>query len=373
MHVAILCEFGSINGGENSLLAVLDHCPEDIRLTVLAPATGRLADALALRQLTHVPFSLHDDVGLRLPPMEAASLLAPVIDSVRPDLLHGNSLSTGRITGLLSQQTGLTCTAHLRDIIGLSKTAISHLNGNRKLIAVSKATRDFHVEQGLDPHRVEVLYNGVDCQRFQPRPRDGRLRRELRLPDDAMIAVTIGQIGLRKGLDVLVEAAALNAESMPHLHYVVIGERYSSKPESVAFEERLHIRVQETGLANRFHWLGYRDDVPELLNECDLLIHPARQEPLGRVLLEASASGIPVIATDVGGTREIVQHRFSGLRIPAGDPPQLATTIQELADDRAFRQQLGNFASVWMKKYFNSHRRSTELFHVWATANSQER
>ncbi len=370
MHVAILCEYGSINGGENSLLAVLDHCPDDVQITVLAPSTGRFADALATRRLTHVPFSLHDESGHRFPPIEAASLLAPVVESLRPDLLHGNSLSTGRITGLLSQQTGMTCTAHLRDIIGLSKTAIHHLNGNKKLIAVSMATRDFHVEQGLDPQRVEVLYNGVDCERFQPRPADGRLRRELHLPDNAFIALTIGQIGMRKGLDVLIEAVTLNKDHLPGIHYVIVGERYSSKPESIEFEQELHRQIEDYGFSDHFHWLGYRDDLPELLNECDLLIHPARQEPLGRVILEAAASGVSIIATTAGGTSEILASAFSGILVPPGHVGLLALSLKYLPDRAGSRSSFEIAARKIACERFDIRDRATDLVALWRAVAS---
>ncbi|MCA9074867.1 MAG: glycosyltransferase family 4 protein [Planctomycetaceae bacterium] len=370
MHVAILCEYGSINGGENSLLAVLDHCPDDVQITVLAPPEGRFAEALKTRRLTHIPFSLHDNDGRRFPPIEAATLLAPVVEFVQPDLLHGNSLSTGRITGLLSQQTGMTCTAHLRDIISLSKTAIRHLNGNCKLIAVSHATRDFHIEQGLDPDRVKVLYNGVDCERFQPRRGDGCLRRELELDDDVLIALTIGQISMRKGLDVLVEAAVLHASSLPQLHHVIVGVRHSSKPEAVAFEQGLHDRVEESGLTNRFHWLGYRDDIALLLNECDLLIHPARQEPFGRVLLEAAASGVPIIATNVGGTTEILAPAKSGILIAPDNTDAIIASITLLTIEEPLRTRLGNNARDTIYSHFKIQDKASEILMLWREAIS---
>lgn len=369
MHVAILCEYGSINGGENSLLAVLDHCPDDVQITVLAPPAGRFAEALKARRVTHVPFSLHDENGRRFPPIKAAAHLAPVIEFVQPDLLHGNSLSTGRITGLLSQQTGLTCTAHLRDIIGLSKTAIRHLNGNRQLIAVSHATRDFHIAQGLDPNCVQVLYNGVDCERFQPRPGDGRLRRELLLDQSAIIALTIGQIGMRKGLDVLVEVAASGVAGFSRLHHVVVGERYSSKTESVEYVSKLHSRVDACGLTERFHWLGYRDDVPDLLNECDLLIHPARQEPFGRVLLEAAASGVPIVATNVGGTSEMLDHKSTGILVEADGIDELAMAVWMVLFKPKLGQSLGMAAQRMALNNFKIQDRAMDLFNLWRSVS----
>ena len=86
--------------------------------------------------------------------------------------------------------------------------------------------------------------------------------------------------------------------------WLIIGQRFSEKEESRQFEAGLH-QAGAGPLAGRIHFLGVRDDIPEILNELTLLVHPARQEPLGRVLLEAAAAGVAVVATDVGGTREI--------------------------------------------------------------------
>ena len=177
------------------------------------------------------------------------------------------------------------------------------LNGHARLLAVSRAAREFHVAQGLAAERTHVLYNGVDTQRFCPRSATGWLHRQLGIPESSMLVGTIGQLGPRKGQDVLLPRQSL-IHCLPNVHYVLVGERHSSKGESRQYEMQLHA-VAKGALSGRVHFLGFRNDVPRLLNELDLLVHPARQEPLGRVLLEAAAAGVAVIATDVGGTREI--------------------------------------------------------------------
>ena len=176
-----------------------------------------------------------------------------------------------------------------------------------------------------------MLHNGVDLERFHPRPPTGCLHRQLGLPDNVPLIGTIGQISLRKGHDVL--AAALSrllhagppaagvlssadsrdGRTAPPFAWLIIGERFSTKEESRQFEDRLH-QAAGDALAGRVYFLGARDDVEHVLCELTLLVHPARQEPLGRVLLEAAAAGVAVVATDVGGTREIFP---SGARPPA--------------------------------------------------------
>jgi glycosyltransferase involved in cell wall biosynthesis len=142
---------------------------------------------------------------------------------------------------------------------------------------------------------------------------------------------------------VLAEAAWLARRRLPDVHYVLVGSRWSEKAESVRFEAELRQRVER--MPGRFHLVGYRDDVPLLLAELTLLVHPARQEPLGRVLLEAAASGVPIVATEVGGTPEIFPPEADAARlVPPDDPAALASGMAELLEDPAARTRLAHQA-----------------------------
>ncbi len=138
----------------------------------------------------------------------------------------------------------------------------------------------------------------------------------------------------------LLAAARAIAERRPDIRYVIVGRRHSEKDESRQFEDALH-DVARGPLARRVHFLGFRNDVATLLSELTLLVHPARQEPLGRVLLEAAAAGVPVVATDVGGTAEIFPPGEDAARlVPAGDAAALAAAMLELLDDAAMRRRM---------------------------------
>jgi glycosyltransferase involved in cell wall biosynthesis len=106
-------------------------------------------------------------------------------------------------------------------------------------------------------------------------------------------------------------------------------------------------------LAGRAHFLGYRADVPGILPELTMLAHPARQEPLGRVLLEAAATGVPIVATDVGGTAEILPPG-AALLVPADDPAALASAIRQLVEDPIQRQRLAAAALKHIRTTFDA-------------------
>lgn len=346
------------------LAAVAALQGREFEFVFLAPSRGRLAELLRANGYRHVPLDLASAAGERGSPDGARALVVEAVRECSPDLLHANSLSMGRLTGAISRDVGIPCVAHLRDIIGLNRTAANDLNGNRLLLAVSEATRACHVRQGLAADRVRVLYNGVDCRRFEPRPRTGDLKRELGLPESAFLIANIGQIGLRKGQNVLADAACL-LDRYSDIHYLLIGERNSQKPESVEFERAIVERFRAAGLSDRLHLLGYRDDVPRLLAEVDLLVHCPHQEPLGRVLLEAAASGTPIVATDVGGTREILTDGQSARLVPTGNVRLLSEAIVELHDDPNKRQSYAAAARQRVLADFNIELAARNLAAVW--------
>lgn len=368
-RIAVLFEYPTLNGGEYSMLQSLGLVDSrKFEVIALAPPAGRLADTLRSGSIRHVPFSMHDAQGFRVPRDVACQTLVESVRGLSPQLLHANSLSMGRLTGAAAPRLAIPCVAHLRDIIGLSRAAIDDLNQNRALIAVSRATRAFHVAQGLSAQRTQVVLNGVDPVRFRPRPKTGALCRELKIPVTSFIVLTVGQIGLRKGLEVLAGAAAAIAAQVPHVQFVIVGERHSAKDETIAYAANLTTEFARAGLDNRLHMLGYRNDVHRLMNEADLLAHPAKQEPLGRVILEAAASGLPIVATDVGGTTEIVSDGVSARLVAPRQHTALAGAVIELAGDKSLRDRLAAAARERVTNDFTPGAAADNLMKVWREA-----
>lgn len=313
------------------------------RLRAAAPGEGALADALLRQGVKVLPITLHDAAGTRLPLEHCRSELADLLRQSRPGLLHANSLSMARLSGPVAADLGLPSVGHIRDIVGLSRRAVEDVNRHAALLAVSHAARDFHIAQGVDAQRVSVLYNGVDLELFRPRAATGFLHRELNLPPETQLLATIGQIGPRKGLDLLLLAMQRVVGHWPEAHLLMIGERLSGKHEGREFESALHSMARETSLAGRIHFLGWRTDIPTVLPELELLVHPARQEPLGRVLLEAAACGCCVVATQVGGTVEIFAGTQRGVTLVASDNPQaMADAILGFRNLDRVKLQRGN-------------------------------
>jgi glycosyltransferase involved in cell wall biosynthesis len=352
-RVLILCEYPTLLGGERSLLATLPAVRAagfEVHVAApgigpLVPTVGPLASALVRVGVHHIPWQVHDLEGERLPLERLRADVTGFLHDVQPHLLHANSLSMSRIAGPVAATCGVPSIGHIRDIVTLSRQAVADVNANRRLVAVSHATREFHVTQGIAADKCIVVYNGVDLDEFQPRRPSGYWHKKLGLNHEAQLIATIGQLGPRKGMDVVLRAAFSIAPLLPGIHWLIVGERTSNKTESRFFEGNLKGTSHVPQLRDQVHFLGSRNDVPQLLNECSLLVHGARQEPLGRVLLEAAASGVAVVATDVGGTREIFRTELDGaILVPPDDERAMADVMLALLQNEARRQSLARAA-----------------------------
>ncbi len=346
-HVLVAFEFGSVNGGENSFLAVVDWLRErGWRFSAVAPIESPLEERLTQTGIPIVPLKRSDESGVRLTQSDRRDEFARCIARVRPDMVHCNSLSMSRLCGPVCRQLNIPSLGYLRDIIKISRKAMDDINQLDRIVAVSDATRAFHIEHGLSKERSVTIHNGIDREQFLSLSSSRRsIRKELSVADDSQLLLSCGQIGMRKGLDTLVEAfiklvsSETNDPSGSHL--LIVGQRHSKKREAIEYEQQLIKRVGAAQLNHRVHFLGQRTDIAAIMQQSTLLVHAARQEPLGRVLLEAAAVGLPIVATDAGGTAEVLSlPALKSCLVAVDAPAALATAAQMLLEDESLRERL---------------------------------
>ena len=360
-RVLIIGEYGICNGGENSLLSIiplLNTKGWEFEAAVPVPSPF----AMRLRNVcTNVhSFSTLSVDGSRLSQQEIRDALRELMESVRPDLVHCNSLSTSRLAGPVTKELGIASLGHIRDIVKLSKKAVADIGCLDRTIAVSHATRGWHIEQGFDAAQTHVVYNGVDIERFFPPDENGptnphdALALEQKLPAGTQVILYVGQIGMRKGIDVLISAFFKIANQNSNSHLLIVGERNSTKQEAIEYEKRLREEVLDSEFRNRIHWLGRRNDVPMLMKAASLLLHPARQEPLGRVLLESCAAGLVPVTTNVGGSSEILASQELGqLLVEKDDADEMARIALMLLRDREKRVELSKLCRINAEERFH--------------------
>jgi glycosyltransferase involved in cell wall biosynthesis len=376
--IDLLFEFPTLNGGERSMLSVLAQLTgrDGIVFRALCPYLGPLAEALAKLGVSVTPFAVRGPGDVGRSRQDLLAELTEYCADHRPTIVHANSLAMSRLLGQLDvsrlQQPPIR-SGHLRDIIRLSGKAIRDLNQNDGLIAVSEATKRCHVDRGLNSDRCRVIYNGVDTLRFQPGP--GAASRQELLPgisEDAVVILNVGQICLRKAQLFLAEWVCRTLKRRNDLHLVLAGERHSQKAESVEFEQAIEQTFADAGYRQHLHLLGYRSDVHQLMNASDLLVHVAHQEPFGRVLLEAAASGLPIIATDVGGTRELLQHQVDALLIRPDSQQDLTAAFEQLMSAPELQIRLADAARTKIEQHFTVVHAAEKLFSFWKSLIAEQ-
>ena len=362
--VLLLAEYGVLNGGERSLLAVLDQLQAlGWRFQAAVPVDSELETALAEFGIPNHGLEMRDSAGVRFSQSEIRERIVALWQRSQVNLLHCNSLSMSRLAGPLSVAHQVPIVGYMRDILKLSQKAIQDLNGVSRLIAVSQATRDFHVGQGVDPDRVQVIYNGVDVDVFsgqQPLDPAG-VRPDWEAGQATLLFV--GQLGMRKGVDVAVEVADRLQRKFSNVKLWVVGERNSQKQEAVEYEFHLRQRANEVG---NVQFLGRRNDVPALMQRATVLLHPARQEPLGRVLLESAAAGLPIVTTKVGGSAEILQFPDSQqYLLPVDEVDSLVAAVAGLLADQSRQNSVGTQLRNIAREKFSIEQCSRQLDRVY--------
>jgi glycosyltransferase involved in cell wall biosynthesis len=189
-----------------------------------------------------------------------------------------------------------------------------------RILVVSEASRREYLENfRCRAEKVVTIRGGVDLSRFAHLPDRETARRAVGLPPDAIVAVSVGRLCRGKGQDAAIAATALARGAVTGLKLLLVGDG--------EMRSELQALVRDRGLAADVVFAGHRSDVDVVLAAADLLVQASESETLSLTVLEAMAAGLPVVSTDCGGPREIVEDGVTGRLVPTGDPGALADAI----------------------------------------------
>ncbi|MDX9740796.1 MAG: glycosyltransferase [Gammaproteobacteria bacterium] len=193
-----------------------------------------------------------------------------------------------------------------------------------RVLSVADSLRRDAISWGIDADHVQVVGNGVDLDRFFPEDRRD-CRRRLGLPDEARVLVSVGGLTERKGFHRVIDVLPRLLERWPDLHFVIAG---GATPEGDN-EAELREQIARLGLGERVHLLGpvSPDELRHVYSAGDLFVLATRFEGWANVFLEASACGLPIVTTDVGGNAEVVSSDVVGAVVPYGDAAALYDAI----------------------------------------------
>ena len=228
-------------------------------------------------------------------------------------------------------------------------------------IAISDGVRDgIQATYGPIPAaKIAVIANSVDVRRYMRDIDQPGIRAELGLPPDARIAAVVATFKKQKGHRYLIDAAPAVIARFPNLHILFVGDG-ELRDELVAL-------AAERGIRDHIHFLGLRQDVPELLAASDCFVLPSLWEGLPMALIEAMAAGLPVIATSVSGSREVVVDGESGLLIPPADVAALEQAMNRLLADPDLAASLGQAARQRVDRHYGARKQAQEHLDLYRT------
>jgi glycosyltransferase involved in cell wall biosynthesis len=262
-----------------------------------------------------------------------------VILKYKINILHLNhSVRSDKVAAISGIILRKKIFVHSRAGIRISKFEKFLLNYIEKIICISDYTRNQHILLGVNPSKCITIYNGLDTSIFQKVKNESSTRE-----------ITIGFVGRMekwKGLNILLRSIELILKQYEDIEVLIVGDG----------DERRNLEnlTKKLQLSKNVKFLGKVTNMIDIYSSIDIFAHTSvKPEPFGRVVIEAMASGLPVISTNIGGPKEIITNEYDGFLIEPGKPEILAQRIIELIRDHKIRTQIGNAASETIRKKFN--------------------
>ena len=225
-----------------------------------------------------------------------------------------------------------------------------------RIVANSPGVREFYIRCRLPAEKIEVIANGVDTAR-PSRTTRGQLLAELNLPADSYLIGCVGRLWPQKRLKDAIWAADLLKVIRDDVHLLIIGEGPHGN-RLKKFRDQVEIR-------DKVHFLGQRADVPRLMPHFNVLWSTSAYEGQSNAIMEAMACGVPVVATDIPGTRDLIVPDRTGYLVPVGDRAAIARHTRRILDDPGLADRLAKAARQRMHEEFSVEKmiaRYTELY-----------
>jgi glycosyltransferase involved in cell wall biosynthesis len=332
--------------------------PSEMLTGMLSPELNRLGVEYHFAHLGILRkkyFKMRRAVPLLVEMIRGIAYVRSTARSRHVTLVYVNTIVTvsGAIGGRLA---GVPVLWHIREILSMPRPvrwvlykALSICAD--RIVCVSKAVRDSLLKEAPNlATKSVVVYNAVSVTANSSSEKTVGFREEVGVPESAQLVGMVGRILPWKGQEVLAEAAALVLKKHPEVHFVAVGSYFGDQSQ---YLEKLTSLLSTLGVENRFHLADYHSNITEVYRALDVFVLPSiKPEPFGRVTVEAMAQGRAVVATNHGGTCELIEHRVTGMLVPPSDPEALAEAIELLLVNPTFRERMGRAAATFANANF---------------------
>jgi glycosyltransferase involved in cell wall biosynthesis len=341
-------------GGQDQLLTLLRGLSvRGHRLHLICHPQTLLEERARDAGVTVHPLEVHSEIGLI-----AFFRMARVLSRVRPDILAFNTPRPIIPGNVASRLAGVHTRIIFRRVnFPLRKNLLTRLKYNWGIdciVTVSESIRQQLRLDGVPLNRIRTVYEGMDLSPFPKRETPNQKR-----PGEPTIFGTVAHFSQEKGLRHLVEAAALIPGVHARMRFILVGDG--------ACRSDLESQVRDRGLGECFHFVGFQKQPAPYLGSFDCFILPSLSEGLSSAILSAMAASLPVIATNVGGIPELIEHEVNGLLVPPADAISLAQAIERLADDPIEAFHMGRQGRMKAEKQFTLQRMILQIEQLCAS------
>ena len=319
IHVLEVIGNAIVGGMETYVERLVQNLPpERFAVTALCPFESPFTRRLRALDIEVLVTPMPDD-----PLWSSIQMTCAMVKAGAIDLLHAHLPNAHVLAGIAGRLTAKPVLATLHGHkVGVLDLEV-HRSAGTHLSVVCRQSYFHALGLGVSAGQLSCNPNGVDTDAFRPRPRpDAGLRAERRIPASASLVGFLGRLSPEKGPDVFLRAAMLAQARLPDAHFVLVGDG----PLAPALRES----IARFGLADRVHLAGLRHDVAGLLNELDVLVSSSHSEAMPLAVMEAMSSGLPVVATRVGGVPDMIEHGESGWLVTPNDFEDIAVRLQQI-------------------------------------------
>lgn len=261
----------------------------------------------------------------------------------KPDIIHLNNGVASDTPGILAaRRCRVPAVCHVRTLGRLTQPSVWASRSVEKFICISNAVRETAVDQGVDDRRCVVVPNAVDLTRFNLETEISDIRSEFDWHESDKVLTLAGRVVAWKGQEYFIRALADVRETDATVRGLIVGGGEDTE-KGHAYVSRLKQLIVALGLEKSVILTGHRTDIPEIMRSSDVVVCPSSDpEPFGRVIIESMGVGTPVIATNAGGAKDIIDDGVNGLLVPTKDAVALAGAIRRLCSDDELTERISS-------------------------------
>ena len=349
-------------GAETYLYNIVDNLKEDVNFFVICDHKGTNHQKIEEKCKNVEIIKMNNVFDIKASKRIAAYCKANNIHIIQTHFLRENYI--GILLKLFNPKVKVVWTAHL---IAENKGIIRFFNKIfskfvDKIICVSEAVEASLIKEGISPNKTQVIYNGVDINYFRP-AEDSTLREQLSIDNGTLVLTTISRFNKAKGHDFLIEGLKELKTYTSDFKALLVGVGEE--------EDFIKEKVRKYDLETQVVFLGYREDIPQILSATDIYVSPSENEAISFSIIEALSCSKPVVATEVGGVPEIFRKGNCGILIPFGDTKTFAKAIIDLYNNKQEYELIKSNCRNLVKSNFSQSKMLDETYKLYNSLNAK--